>query len=237
MLTESDGTALDSWTNRGSLNISPSSSATARPTVERNEQGGNPVVRFDGSNDSLLFASSTASFDYFMNGVATVIATWKHGTSSDPNTAYILIDSSNSAANRGYVIQYDDRSSVSRNNAFRNYSSSAVLTSIYDQLVQNFSTPNEFCIWANVVDATNATASERSSAARNAGTETKNNTGTGSTNLNAEFSLRIGALATGGTFFLLGDIGQLLIWNEKFNEAKSKRFQRASALAFKISCN
>jgi len=237
MLTQSDGTALSSWTNRGSLAISPAATSTDRPTVERNEQGGNPVVRFDGSNDKLTFASSTGSFNYLFGGEGTVIATWKHGTGSDPNSIYNLIDSSNTAASRGFFLAFDDRSGLSRNNTFRNFASSASLTSIFDQLVQDFSTPNEFCIWANVIDATNATASERSSASRNAGSETKNNTTTGAVGSgNASFDLRIGINASNGGP-LLGDIAQILIWNEKFSLAKSKRFQRASALAFKISCN
>lgn len=237
MLTESDGTALDSWTNRGSLAISPSATLTTRPTVERNEQGGNPVVRFDGSNDRLTFASSTASFNYLYTGVATVIATWKHGTSSNPNTNYALIDNSAGAAGRGYALVYDDRSSISRNNAFRNFASSATSASICDQLIQDFSTPNEFCIWANVVDATNATASERSSASRNAAAEIKNNTATGALGTgNANGNLRIGS-TDGDSAYLLGDIAQVLIWNEKFSFSKSKKFQHAAAFSFKIACN
>jgi hypothetical protein len=238
MLTESDGTPLDSWTNRGSLAISPAATSTERPTVERNEQGGNPVVRFDGSNDLLTFASSTGSFNYLFGGEGTVIATWKHGTGSNPNTLYFLLDSNEGAGGRGFFISYDDRSGVSRNNTFRNYASSANLTSIFNQLVQDFSTPNEFCIWANVIDATNATASERSSASRNAGSETKNNTTTGAVGSgNASGSMTIGRQSNQNAGPLLGDIAQILIWNEKFSLAKSKRFQRASALAFKISCN
>jgi len=237
MLTQSDGTALDSWTNRGSLAISPAATSTERPTVERNEQGGNPVVRFDGSNDRLSFASSTGSFNYLFGGEGTVIATWKHGTGSNPNALYFLLDSSNGASQRGYFIAYDDRSSASRNDGFRNFATSTILTSIYDQLLQNFSTPNEFCIWANVIDATNATASERSSATRNAGAENKTNTATGAVGSgNAAQDLRIGINGSAAGP-LLGDIAQILIWNEKFSLAKSKRFQRASALAFKISCN
>ena len=237
ILTESDGTALDSWTNRGSLAISPAATSTARPTVELDEQGGNPVVRFDGSNDRMVFDSSTASFNYLFGGEGTVIATWKHGTSANPNANYILLDSSQLAAGRGFAIAYDDRSSISRNNTFRNYASSAFLTSIFNQIVQDFSTPNEFCIWANVIDATNATASERSSASRNAGSETKNNTATGAVGSgNASQNMTIGSNAGGsGSNFLLGDVAQILIWNETFSLAKSKRFKRASALAFKIS--
>lgn len=238
MLTESDGTALDSWTNRGSLAISPAATSSERPTVERNEQGGNPVVRFDGSNDRLTFASSTGSFNYLFGGEATVITTWKHGTSSDPNVLMSCLDSSSAAGARGYFMAYDDRTSVSRNNAFRNYASSAFLASIYNQLVQNFSTPNEFCIWANVIDATSGAASERSSASRNAGAETKNNTTTGAIGSgDASFDLQIGRLSNSSGGVLNGDIAQILIWNEKFSLPKSRRFQRASALSFKISCN
>jgi hypothetical protein len=238
MLTESNGTALDSWTNRGSLAISPSATSTERPTVERNEQGGNPVARFDGSNDGLVFASSAGSFNYLFGGQATVIGTWKHAVVSNPNTNMWLIDSGNAAAQRGFTLGYDDRSSVSRNNAFRNYGAAAFVTSIFDQTVNDFSLPNEFCIWCNIIDATNATAIERSSASRNAGGETKNSPGTAAVGAgNAAYNLNIGKQAGTNNGFLNGDIAQLLIWNEKFSEAKSKRFQRASALAFKISCN
>jgi len=238
MLTESDATALDSWTNRGSLAISPAATSTQRPTVERNEQGGNPVVRFDGSNDQLVFASSTASFNYFHQGVATIIATWKHGTSANPNALYTLLD--NNGANppiAGFFLGYDDRSSVSRNDVLRVFNGSGLASPI-SCVNQDFSTPNEFCIWSHISDAANATASERSIASRNAGNEVKGNTNTAAVGgSNAAYNAHIGGTAAGTPFPLLGDIAQVLIWNEKFSLAKSKRFQRASALAFKISCN
>jgi hypothetical protein len=239
MLTESNGTALDSWTNRGSLAISPSATSTERPTVERNEQGGNPVVRFDGSNDRLVFSSSTGSFNYLHAGVGTTITTWKHGTSANPNAGYTLYDNNGLFPNnRGTFLIYDDRSAVSRNDAFRFVASGGASATTIDLTLQNFSAPNEFCIWAHITDADNATASERSRAARNAGDETKNNTANAAvSNNNAAFDMTIGRQSNSNAFPMLGDVAQILIWNEKFSEAKSKRFQRASALAFKISCN
>ena len=237
MLTESDGTALDSWANRGSLAISPAATSTERPTVERNEQGGNPVVRFDGSNDRLTFNSSTGSFNYLFNDVSTVIAAWRHGTVSDPNAAMILMDSCEFAAQRGFTLAYDDRASLSRNNTGCPRAIAAGGTAIFNPTIQNFSTPNEFCIWAMVGDPANATASERVSMSRNAGAQQKTNVATNAIGSgNAGSNMTIGRQASGDNR-LNGDIAQICIWSEKFSESKSKRFERAAAFSFKISCN
>ena len=49
----SDGDPVSTWTDRSGSGNNATGSATARPTFQINEQGGQPAVQFDGLNDIL----------------------------------------------------------------------------------------------------------------------------------------------------------------------------------------
>lgn len=71
--SQSDGTAVSTWTSRTGSNNATQSTATNQPTYETNEQGGQPTVRFDGANDFLNYTTSVFSY----TGGATVIGVVK----------------------------------------------------------------------------------------------------------------------------------------------------------------
>ena len=91
----SDGSAVDTWTDLSSNSRNATQATSAnRPVYKTSIQGGNPVVRFDGSNDILqtsafanpsqISAIKVAKADAWTSptSVYRPIATHGHGTSS-----------------------------------------------------------------------------------------------------------------------------------------------------------
>lgn len=69
----SDGDPVSTWSDRSGNGNNATGSGSSRPTFETNEQGGNPIVRFDGADDfmdSALVASQPL----------TVLILWKEHT-------------------------------------------------------------------------------------------------------------------------------------------------------------
>jgi len=58
----SDTDPVSTWSDRSGNGNDATGSSTTRPTYETNEQGGQPILRFDGSNDYLSIADA-ASLD------------------------------------------------------------------------------------------------------------------------------------------------------------------------------
>lgn len=56
-LSLSDGTGVDTWTDLAGTNNATQSTSTNRPTFKTNILNGNPVVRFDGTDDFVSFTT------------------------------------------------------------------------------------------------------------------------------------------------------------------------------------
>lgn len=56
-----DGGAIETWNSRTGSNDVTQSTGTQQPLYETNELNGNPVVRFDGSNDVMSCSFTTAN--------------------------------------------------------------------------------------------------------------------------------------------------------------------------------
>jgi hypothetical protein len=82
---------------------------------------GKPAAYFDGVNDSMEVAASTATYKWLHDGPpdwAHFFNVFQFGISSNPNTIYTLFSTGGSTtAAVGYYSSYDDRASVSRNDA------------------------------------------------------------------------------------------------------------------------
>lgn len=65
-LALADGAAIDTWEDSGANNWDATAAGTERPTLQTNEINGNPVVRFDGTNDYMKITSLATG------GVATL---------------------------------------------------------------------------------------------------------------------------------------------------------------------
>jgi hypothetical protein len=206
-------------------------SGSTQPSYVTGARNGLNVARFAAASvQRLTVASSTAAYNFLHDGTDSWIAAVSvYGTSSNPNAVYSLFgNNGQSSANVGSSFYYDDRvisTTFAANNAIQslvtvgggninairllNATSSAPLSS-YDSIA----TPQSILVQEAVIDANNATASQRFRLRINGGSEIAANEVSGSpVSSNATFNCQIGANGnTGGT--LEGDICEILIYSQ-----------------------
>lgn len=198
-----NGANVSEWRDKsgGSPNASQATAAS-QPAYTSAAINGRPAVDFN-STRSLVFASSTASFNYLHNSTGgAVFVVIRPGASSDPN-AYrpFLMNNSDSTANTGIGVTFDDRASVSRNNALIATVNRGVSgTQNAALIVSNFfSAANGYCVLSVMFDPGNATASSRLKAYLNGTVNAANNAATGAAATgNASANMVIGSIG-GGT--------------------------------------
>ena len=178
-------------------------------------QNGKPALVFDGTDDFMGVDSSTASFNYLHNGTVGFISiVARFGSISNPNNAYIFLDNKGTSLNaRGYSFFYDDRASVSRNNAYvvtvGNGSGGSLNNTKDDQL-----TPNTQLLITQINDPSNATAANRNLGYVNNGNIINNNISTAGTNTgNAQDNMRLGITSNSSALPFLGSVQEIVLWN------------------------
>jgi hypothetical protein len=182
-------------------------------TIDR--QNGDPSIFFDGSNDFMDVASSTNRFNYLHNGtVGFISSVVRFGTASNPNNGYILLDNKGTSGNlRGYSFFYDDRLSVSRNNAYI-ASVGNGLAPVVSNLASDVITPNTLNLITQINDPSNATAASRNIGYVNNGSAIQANTSTAAPNTgDALTNMRLGRISNATTLPLLGNVSEIIIWN------------------------
>ena len=189
-------------------------SGGARPTYSTNTLNGLAVFTFSGSQ-YLTTADTAATWNFLHDATgSTVVAVWKAGVTSNPNSAYAL--SGNNAANSGsigFLVNFNDSSAVALNEAI-GYSISRGVGGSF--AISNISSnqahpPNTGVILAHTGDPANATAAARSLLYVNGGNAIANNTLTNPTSSNdATFALQIGA-AGNNVLRLTGYIAEIVL--------------------------
>jgi len=186
--------------------------------IER--QNGKPTLIFDGSNDHFN-TSNVADWNFLHFGDRhTIFTVARAGNVIDPETLYILWGTTATVLRRGAYLGHDTRSSLPRDR---------VLVHIigngdgFDETValnsqSTGATPaNTQFLGYLLGDPNNATTTERSAIATNAGGLAKNATSNDIAKTgNANHSLRIGTAANAsGTnqFFLLGSMQELIFYD------------------------
>ena len=87
----SDGNAVSTWTDRSrSGNNATQATAANQPTYQTAEQGGQPLVKFDGSNDIMSTATpvTTVTNNWALFSVAKTISGSRVHFSNGANTGY-----------------------------------------------------------------------------------------------------------------------------------------------------
>jgi hypothetical protein len=184
-------------------------------------RNGKPSMFFDGTNDVLTVASSTAtykwlhdttdgSFDQYINIVAQA------GTSGNPNAIYGLLgNNGGGSANIGYSTAYDDRASQSLNDALRNFvvrgvANTFVILSTYNDTVL----PNQLNAIAVGTNRNTGPSFTRDVVKVNNSDTSRLNTFVGFTdNSNASFDLQLGSIGNNGAL-LLGYISELVLYRQ-----------------------
>ena len=161
------------------------------------DNNGNYAMLFDGSDDYYSVPSSTSTFNFVHDGSEAYLA-WvgSFGVSSNPDSVYVAMGNGGVAsADIGFAIEFDDRSSVPRNERVRHLTTQGVNGSY---TVDNLSSdgacsPNTPVIFSLQTDSDNGTAANRSYIRINSGTAIQNNSLTNSASAsNASYNLNLG---------------------------------------------
>jgi len=178
-------------------------------------EGGKAALRFDGTDDFLTVAGSTASFNFLHDGTksATAIVA-SPGFVSDPDDIFSFFGNTGGAsASVGVQIAYDDRVVVPANNAINvaiRRGTVGVSSAIHTE--NDAVLPVQSNLIFIIFDAGNATAAERVETAVNGGVLLGNNVLTNAPSAsNATYDAQIGALGNDVNPFA-GKFSELIIY-------------------------
>jgi hypothetical protein len=199
-----NGSNVSEWRDKSGAG-SPAAAqgfAANQPAYNASGLNGRGTIDF-ATTRSLVFGSSTASFNYLHNSTGgTVFIVIRPGDSSDPNAyAPFLINNNDTSANTGISLAFDDRVSVSRNNALVAVVNRGVSGFQTAAIIPNnfFATANAYCVLSVAYDCGNATASSRMRAYLNGTVNATTNTvANAAATGNASANMTIGS-AGGGT--------------------------------------
>ena len=176
---------------------------------------GEVAARFDGSNDYMVIPNSTSTFNFVHNGnTATIFTVNRYGNVANPNTPYGFIGNCNGNSDQiGFALAYDDRGSLSRNDAVSYLVPNGGGVDYSAFILSNDKiTPNQINISYTLIDANNATAANRMYVAINGDATFNTNTA----NVNPSASNATGNLQIGrppGASPMLGAIQEIILYD------------------------
>lgn len=183
-----------------------------RPLRVTNQINGRSIARFDGADDFMEVAASTALYNFLHNTTGGFIMSIYKTTDANPNTNHGIVLNTNSSAATGIIFAYDDLSSSSRSNAY--------LATIYtgvaglgaaSSVVNDVITPQQFNIIASVFNGGNAIAADRLIPYTNSILQAQNNVLTNAaSSSNAAFNLTVGKRPAVNDFRMKGDLARLI---------------------------
>ena len=214
-----DNTAIDTWDDRTSGNKDATGTGTARPLYRTGVMGGNPVVRFDGSNDYLKISTVTASKVTLLSALSStqtgntqICLQWGTNTTATDNQFHLWITSSK------YACFYRDNTATDRGiTATSNKTSNPTIIATLFDSTQRF--------WENgVAGGTAATSGtlNQSTAAIGLGVKLKpDGTPPGVAEVN----------------YFNGDMGAMIIVPSALGDPARRRIESYLAYSFKIACS
>jgi hypothetical protein len=194
--------------------------AGSRPARKTAIQGGRDVLRFDGSNDFMSVASSTATFTFLhatdstiflvldqnKSGYAPLISTFDTGTAN----VGMQLDTGNGSGTADNVTHRVNRGVSGSNVVF--------------QTTGNAFLGAGFNVISVVTQPANATAANRSSIRRNGGTAATGNAATGApSSASSQYNLSLATdnylgVGSGDATFSSMDIAELIIYNSALSD-------------------
>jgi hypothetical protein len=226
----SDGSAVSTWSDRSRNAADATQTGANRPEYKEAIQGGQPVVRFDGTDD--FFPMTTPLAAVCQNkGYSIVVATAKdRAPTAGRSQHYIFYSSTNNSGSARFTLSARDVGG----NRFRSLSrrldadsGSLAALSPSDANWHIFAAENE---WANNVNRLRVEFTSRATATYSSGG--------GSTSNTASANVEIGSGNNGpSTNAAPIDLAQLVVLNASTTESLVKRLHHAAAFSFKIACN
>jgi hypothetical protein len=224
----SDGNTVETWTDlSGNARDASQSTAANRPTYKTAIQGGNPILRFDGSNDTM----TTAAFDSPSELTAVIVA--KANSWTDPSPSRCL-------AAHGYVAATAATSGISlgfvSSGPFADWQKGDFLC--WGDGYQSTQNPRAIGPSASGSDFRVISVvfwSTRSRAYQNGVSVSTRVETTGTIDtFSRAFQIGIG---DDPVQIWLGDIAAILYFRSNTGDALRVRLERSNALSFKIACS
>jgi hypothetical protein len=206
----SNGSLVSSWSDRSGLgNNASQATSSARPTFQTNRQGGQPGVRFDGSN---VLNFSTA----IISGSTPGSCLYVFRLDLDPPITTIptgpVMGNFGSAADNSHSMWTDGRIYDGFGSTVRKSMADPMPRFTTSRIIAIHSASND---WQFFIDGSAFF------------TTVSNNVGWSS-------SPRIGG--SGGFYFLLGVVMSVTVLNSRMSTSVRRRLEHASAFSFKMTC-
>ena len=224
-----NGDAVSSWTGRTSVNAT--STLTLRPTYQSGSSdmiGGNPVVKFDGSNDKMEIDSSAYSiFNNVASGYAMFVGVDDNQSGGDA-TAHGFVSFAGSTG-QAKIALYNDRPNSNKfSNNSRRVDSGGTSTAISSLPI------NVPFIGAGLANWSGNSVTCRQNGS--SGSAVTLAAGAGFSTAADALSIRIGVYTT-GAFPLPGRISLVIGISPAPSSPLIKRLEHSAAISFKIKCN
>jgi hypothetical protein len=203
-----DGTAVALWVDKsGNGNNVSQSTASARPAIKSSFTNGRNVLNFDGSNDTLIAPSSTATFKFLHSTGSTVFIVVNYKSPASTYTSYFTTASSTN--NVGYLILRYTNDKTGMPYIAGGVGGSWVVVNESDA---GYIDNTQFYLVCCACDPTNATAANRATGFKNGRGPFKNNTQTlAASTANSTYDLAIGS--EGGIYYANVYIAEILAYN------------------------
>jgi hypothetical protein len=227
----SDGNAVSTWSDRSRNAADATQTGANRPEYKEAIQGGQPVVRFDGTDD--FFPMTTPLADVFRNkSYGIVVATAKDRTPTAGRAQHFIFGASIGSA--AGTVRSVLRTRRTGNNDFQSQarrldadSGSSAALSPSDANWHIFAAEHD---WTSNINRLRVEFTSRATATYSSGG--------GSTSNTASANVEIGSSNNGPTTNAAPiDLGQLVVLNTATTESLVKRLHHAAAFSFKIACN
>jgi hypothetical protein len=227
--------AVARWQDKsGNLRHLTQSTSGSRPLRKTSQQGGLDTLSFDGSNDVMSVASSSATFSFLHQADSTVFLVARAGTTANPDAAYIAIATGTGTEGApNFTLWFEDRNLPEEdyvaNENVRVIVGARPGQSAVDTLNngRNGWTPNAYKLVSLVTRPANATAAQRVAARINGGTSASGNTNSASVNTGSAMAdLHVGA-PSAGAFYWNGNIAEVVIYNSALSDANRALVEQA----------
>jgi hypothetical protein len=207
----SDGDAIETWSDRSrnGNNVTQGTIAN-RPTFKTSIQGGNPVVRFDGTSDFFINSTISLGTSYTITAIAkqsvsSIYQRIVHFSSSVDAVAFFGSQNGNFATFFGYISGWRDVNP--------NVPNQSILDAFRVLSVTNNGV-TAFPFFSGIVQT-----------AKNGATVSSTGLAIGN------------GVSTGNTQFFNGEISIIYITTSVLSNEMRRRLEHSAAFAFKIPCN
>jgi hypothetical protein len=226
----SDGNAVSTWSDRSRNAADATQTGANRPEYKEAIQGGQPVVRFDGTDD--FFPMTTPLSAVFRNkSYGIVIATAKDRNPTGGRQSHFVFFSTTPSSTAARVL-LDTRiagSNIFESRCRRLDADSPSLASVSpnDSNWHILASEQE---WSNNTNRLRIEFTSRATATYSSGGGSTSNTASANVEIGSGFNTTAQNAAP-------IDLGQLVVLNTATTESLVKRLHHAAAFSFKIACN